>query len=259
MFGTWFYHKRTRTAVSVFGSLFNDLHVVRTNSNGETISQVKVPLTYAPKRNFISRLNEMDKGEEDERKVSLKLPRMSFEITSIGYDQARQLPLVNNVSVAISDTTDARRKLYTSTPYDMGFQLNVYAKTQDDALQVVEQILPYFKPQFSISVKPFLDIPDFIEDVPITLTSVSLEDNYEGALEERRTIIYTLDFEMKINFHGPTDNETKIIRDVRTNFNLLEGDSDSLIRTLQTLPDPEDASADSEYGFTTEAIAENDG
>jgi len=142
MFGTWFYHKRVRTAVSVFGSLFNNLYVLRENSSGEIISQVRVPLSYAPKRNFIERLSEMINGEEAERKVAIKLPRMSFEITSLQYDPNRQLPKVNNFVKSISGSTTSKRKFYTAVPYDINFQLNIYAKGQDDALQIVEQILP---------------------------------------------------------------------------------------------------------------------
>jgi len=97
MFGTYFYHKRVRSAVSVFGSLFNNLYVLRKNSAGETISQVKVPLSYAPKRNFIARLESMNSGEQAERRVAIKLPRMSFEITSITYDETRQLNKMNNI------------------------------------------------------------------------------------------------------------------------------------------------------------------
>ena len=142
MFGTHFYHKRVRTAVSVFGSLFNNLHVLRANSSGEIISQVKVPLSYAPKRNFIQRLAEMSKGEEAERKVAMKLPRMSFEITQMAYDPARQLPKVNRVQNEFENDITKRYKMFTSVPYDVSFQLSIYAKSQDDALQVVEQIIP---------------------------------------------------------------------------------------------------------------------
>lgn len=100
MFGSWFYNKRVRTAVSVFGSLFNNLHVLRQNSSGATVSQVKVPLSYAPRRSFIERLNQMSQGEEAERRVAMKLPRMSFEITNIAYDPERQLPKTNKFSRA---------------------------------------------------------------------------------------------------------------------------------------------------------------
>ena len=251
MFGTWFYHKRVRTAVSVFGSMFNNLYVLRQNSSGETISQVKVPLSYAPKRNFISRLEEMNKGEEAERRVAIKLPRMSFEITNMQYDATRQLPKTNNISTVVSDSVTSRRQLYTSTPYTISFQLNIYAKSQDDALQIVEQILPYFAPQYTLTIKPFSDIDSLTEDVPVTLSGVTFSDDFEGAVEQRRTIIYTLDFEMKIALYGPDSNKS-IIRDVRNNLFLQEAglnDSDVYIKTLQITPDPTSVNADSDYGF----------
>lgn len=251
MFGTWFYHKRVRTAVSVFGSMFNNLYVLRQNSSGETISQVKVPLSYAPKRNFISRLESMNNGEDAERRVAIKLPRMSFEITNMQYDATRQLPKTNNISTVVENSVTSRRQLYTSTPYTISFQLNVYAKSQDDALQIVEQILPYFAPQYTLTIKPFSDIDTLTEDVPITLSGVTFSDDFEGAVEQRRTIIYTLDFEMKIALYGPEGNKS-IIRDVRNNLFLQDAglaDSDVYIKTLQITPDPTSVSADSDYGF----------
>ena len=250
MFGTWFYHKRVRTAVSVFGSLFNNLHVLRHNSSGATISQVKVPLSYAPKRNFISRLEEMSKGEDAERRVAIKLPRMSFEITNMTYDPTRQLPKVNNISKASNEITK-RQKIYTATPYIISFQLNIYAKSQDDALQIVEQILPYFAPQYTATIKPFADIPSLTEDVPISLTGTAFSDDFEGAIEQRRTIIYTLDFDMKIALYGP-EGTGDIIRDVRNNFFLMEAglsDSDVYLNTVKVEPTPSNVSADSDYGF----------
>ncbi len=252
MFGTWFYHKRVRTAVSVFGSLFNNLHVLRHNGSGETISQVKVPLSYAPKRNFISRLEEMSKGENAERRVAMKLPRMSFEITNMAYDPTRQLPKVNNISKA-SNAITKRQKIYTATPYTISFQLNIYAKSQDDALQIVEQVLPYFAPQYTATIKPFADIPSLTEDVPISLTSTAFSDDFEGAVEQRRTIIYTLDFDMKIALYGP-EGTGDIIREVRNNFFMMESgfnDSDVYLNTQVTTLDPSGVSVDSDYGFLT--------
>jgi hypothetical protein len=253
MLGTWFYHKRFRTAVAVFGSMFNNLYVLRKNSAGQTISQVKVPLSYAPKRDFIARLNEMNSSEDAERRVAMKLPRMSFEITSIIYDAQRQLPKMNNIAQAIESaiSTTKQHKIFSSAPYTILFQLNVYAKSQDDALQIVEQILPYFAPQYTVTIKPFSDIPSFTEDVPVTIQSVGLEDNYEGAIGDRRTIVYTLDFEMKVNLYGPL-NETKIIRDVTSNMYLLGSgiaDSDLFYQAINVTPTPSSVSADSDYGF----------
>lgn len=247
MFGTHFYHKRVRTAVSVFGSMFNNLHVLRTNSSDEVISQVKVPLSYAPKRNFMQRLAEMSKGEEAERRVAIKLPRMSFEITNMQYDPQRQLPKTNRFEKEYADDNDKRYKMFTSVPYDITFQLNIYAKSQDDALQVVEQILPYFAPQYTVTVKPFSDFPDVKEDVPIVLDSITFSDDYEGALEQRRTIVYTLDFTMKIAFYGP-NSDYGIIREVNNNLYIM-GDSDTFYTNINVTPTPVGVSKDSDYGF----------
>ncbi len=260
MFGTHFYHKRVRTAVSVFGSLFNNLYVVRKNSSNEVISQAKVPLSYAPKRNFLQRIQEMNNGEDAERRVAIKLPRMSFEITQMTYDAERQLPKTNNISTAIANSVNSRQKLFTSTPYNISFQLNVYAKSQDDALQIVEQVLPFFTPQYTVTVKPFSDIATLTEDVPITLTGVQMQDDFEGAIEQRRTIVYSLDFDMKIAFHGPL-NDGKIIRDVRNEFFIIGAglaDSDEYLQTLKVTPNPVSVSMDSDYGFT-ETILDSDG
>lgn len=246
MFGTYFYNKRVRTSVSIFGSLFNDIHVLRTDAAGKVLSQVKVPLSYAPKRNFLERLEDMSQGEEAERRVAMKLPRMSFEIVSISYDAQRQLPKINTFDASLDGQ---RRDMYTGTPYILGFQLSVYAKSQDDALQIVEQILPHFAPQYTLSVKPFTDLPDIVEDVPVVLTGVDFQDDYEGPLEQRRTIIYNLNFDMKINFYGPV-KEGKIIREVNTNLHLL--DPDGFIHNIQLTPDPIDVSPDSDYGFGIE-------
>ena len=260
MFGTHFYHKRVRTAVSVFGSLFNNLYVIRKNSSNEVISQAKVPLSYAPKRNFLQRIQEMNNGEDAERRVAIKLPRMSFEITQMTYDAERQLPKTNNISTAIANSVNSRQKLFTSTPYNISFQLNVYAKSQDDALQIVEQVLPFFTPQYTVTVKPFSDIATLTEDVPITLTGVQMQDDFEGAIEQRRTIVYSLDFNMKIAFHGPL-NDGKIIRDVRNEFFIIGAglaDSDEYLQTLKVTPNPVSVSMDSDYGFT-ETILDSDG
>ena len=260
MFGTHFYHKRVRTAVSVFGSLFNNLYVIRKNSSNEVISQAKVPLSYAPKRNFLQRIQEMNNGEDAERRVAIKLPRMSFEITQMTYDAERQLPKTNNISTAIANSINSRQKLFTSTPYNISFQLNVYAKSQDDALQIVEQVLPFFTPQYTVTVKPFSDIATLTEDVPITLTGVQMQDDFEGAIEQRRTIVYSLDFDMKIAFHGPL-NDGKIIRDVRNEFFIIGAglaDSDEYLQTLKVTPNPISVSMDSDYGFT-ETILDSDG
>lgn len=238
----------------MFGSLFKEIYVLRKNSSGAIISSVRVPLSYAPKQKYLDRIRENENLDTD-TKVAIKLPRMSFEIVNYTYAPDRQLIKTNIVQQAGTANTN-RTKLYAPVPYNISFQLNIYAKTQEDALQIVEQILPYFTPQYSLSIKPFSDY-DIIEDVPITLQNVSFSDTYEGAVEARRMIIYTLDFEMRANFYGPTASTPDIIRKVINNLYLMEAgpaDSDVKFSTITVLPNPLNVSPDSDYGFTTTIV-----
>ena len=221
MFGTHFYHERVRKSVAIFGSLYNDLYVVRRHGN-KVVGQIKVPIAYAPKRKFLERIAEMQQaGNRDiENQTAIKLPRMSFEITNMQYDPQRQLPKTNTIKCRGDDPSDGRaHKIYAPTPYILTFELNIYGKQHDDCLQCVEQILPYFNPQYSVSVKPLVGLSDIVEDVPIILQSTTFQDNFEGALEDRRTIIYTLSFDMKINFWGPTCKKpSKVIETIDVDF-----------------------------------------
>lgn len=256
MFGGHFYNERVRKSVAIFGSLFDDLYVVR-KSGGNTVSQMKVPLSYAPKRKFLERISEALEGEENERQIAIKLPRMSFEVTSIQYDPTRQLPKTNYFYRGGQNDLDKQLKYYLGVPYIISFELNVYAKSQDDALQVVEQVLPYFNPQYTVSVKPYSGVDDVVEDVPIVLSSVSFSDDYEGAMEQRRTIIYTLQFDMKVAFYGPKPKETGVIREINVNFYDMDkppADSDVYLETLQLRVDPFDASKDSDYNVIVDIL-----
>lgn len=255
MFGTYFYHEKIRKCVSIFGRMFNNLYVLRKNSSGAVISQVKVPLSYAPKAKYLERIRENPDLDTD-TKVAIKLPRMSFEITAFTYDTTRQLAKTSNFNTIGSDPAN-RQKFFAPVPYTINFQLNIYAKTQDDALQVVEQILPYFNPQYTLTIKPFLvEYPTFKEDIPIAIQAVSFTDDFDGQLETRRTIIYTLDFEMKVSFHGPIENKD-IIRTSIANVNQINAgllDSDVKLETITVTPNPSNTlgTADSDFGFDTD-------
>lgn len=250
MFGNYYYHERIRKTVAMFGKLFNDIYVLRKNSSGDVISQVKVPLSYAPKDKFLERIRENPDLYNDQ-KVAIKLPRMSFEIVSVTYDPTRQLPKTNYVNKA-GTSNSSRSKIYTYVPYNISFQLSLYAKNQDDALQIVEQIIPYFNPQYTLTIKPLADFPDLKEDVPVTLTGVTLTDDYEGPVEQRRTIIYTLDFDIKINFYGPIGEQGIIRKSIVEFYQIGAGlaDSDVLLQKLTVEPNPLNVSPDSDYGFT---------
>jgi hypothetical protein len=222
MLGSHFYHQRIRKAVAVFGSLFNNINVIRKNSTGEVISQVKVPLSYAPKRDFLTRMDNMLNGETNERQIALKLPRMSFEIVAMNYDPTRQLPKMNNCVKAPTTYTGSATQLYTPVPYNINFQLSIYGKSQDDVLQIIEQIIPYFTPQYTVTVNPFTEY-DVKEDTPITMTGITFSDDYEGAIENRRSIIYTLDFEMKISLYKGAGAAGNVITSADVLVKDLEG------------------------------------
>ena len=267
MFGTHFYHEKTRKCVAIFGRLFNNIYVIRKNSSGGVISQVKVPLSYAPKSKYLERIRE-NPDLQDNTRVALKLPRMSFEITSISYDTTRQLSKMTNFTTS-STAIKTRQKFNTAVPYVLGFQLNIYAKTQDDALQMVEQILPTFNPQYTLTIKPFAtEYPTFLEDIPITIAGVDNNDDYENELAARRTIIYTLSFEMRTAFYGsiPTSNiiRKSITKIYQPEVGYLDSDrgitgmgkiadSDKRLQTIEINPNPAGiiGMPDSDFGFTT--------
>jgi len=267
MFGTHFYHEKTRKCVAIFGRLFNNIYVIRKNSSGGVISQVKVPLSYAPKSKYLERIRE-NPDLQDNTRVALKLPRMSFEITSISYDTTRQLSKMTNFTTS-STAIKTRQKFNTAVPYVLGFQLNIYAKTQDDALQMVEQILPTFNPQYTLTIKPFAtEYPTFLEDIPISIQGVDNNDDYENELASRRTIIYTLSFEMRTAFYGsiPTSNiiRKSITKIYQPEVGYLDSDrgitgmgkiadSDKRLQTIEINPNPVGiiGMPDSDFGFTT--------
>jgi len=249
LFGSHFYHERIRKSVATFGSLFNNLYVVRQDASGGVLNQQKVPLAYAPRMKYLERIREQQDLATDQ-KVALKLPRISFEMTSIQYDSTRMTSKTNKFNAYDTDTN--KKVFYAGVPYNLYFDLNIYANTQEDALQIVEQIIPYFAPQYTLTLKPFNAYPTIKEDVPITIVSSAFTDDFEGPVDVRRTIIYTLSFEMKVMFYGPI-GDASIIRSVQTNYFLM-GDSDGPVTEITTVPNPLDVDPDSDYGFTTTKV-----
>lgn len=270
MFGVdHFYHERVRKSVAVFGSIFNDAYVVR-RSGDKVVSQVKVPIAYAPQRKFLERIEEMyTAGNRDlEQQTAIKLPRMSFEVTNMQYDTQRQLPKTNHIKCRGDNPEEGRAyKIYAPTPYVVTFELNIYGKQHDDCLQVVEQTLPYFNPQYTVSMKPLPGLSDIVEDVPIILQSVTFSDNFEGALEERRIIIYTLTFDMKLFFWGPTCKKPrKVIETIDIDFfdDTLTGRDSAAPFYLETQrveaiqpPHMHPVDLDSDYQIITDVLNEH--
>jgi hypothetical protein len=227
MFGTHFYHETIRRAVAVFGTLFNDIGVVRRDSNGNVLNAIKVPLAYGPRQKFLSRIEQQ--ANLDDAKIALKLPRMSFEITSLTYDTNTKMQKGQRQRIQTSD--GSYQSVIGPVGYRMGMQLNIMAKNQDDALQILEQIVPFFQPEYSVTIKQVQD--QFRTDMPFVLQGVTMNDDYEGDYLTRRSIIYTLDFETRVRFYGPVGTSS-IIR--KTQVNAINQNDGSLIeRQLQIL------------------------
>ena len=190
MFGPHFYHQKVRKCVAAFGSLFTNLNVIRNDKAGNVISTVRVPLAYAPRDKYIERIQGLADIQRDES-VALKLPRMSFEITSYIYDDTRQLQKLNKTfhNNTIDDHGSKKDVVTRAVPYNITFSLTIYAKSQDDALQLVEQILPFFSPQYTVTMKPFSQYADILEDIPLTLQGVSYLADFEGPIDAGKSVI----------------------------------------------------------------------
>ncbi len=210
--GKHFYNQTLKKAVAVFGTVFNNIKIVQ-----QGVGEVRVPISYGPRKKFLARISADNSGATS-KSIALKLPRMSFEITSIAYDSANGLNKFNKrvVSASASSATTSIDTINQGVPYDIGMQLNIMAKNQDDALQIFEQILPTFTPEYTIAIKD-MEGAGTVTDVPIILNSVSIQDDYEGDFQTRRTLIYSLEFNMKVKFVGGV-SEGKIIRTVDTFF-----------------------------------------
>jgi len=205
---------------------------------------MKVPLAYGPKQKFLARLDQ--NPDPTNKRVQITVPRISFEINGIQYDSSRKVSPTQKIKFA--KDTDENKNVYMPVPYNLSFELAIISKNQEDGLQILEQILPFFQPHFNLTVKLLPDVNE-IKDVPVTLTSVDYEDEYEGDFSSRRAIIYTLQFTAKTYLYGPiTDAKTtkKVITDMYTDTNTSSAPRE-VRYTIQ--PDPLDADADDDFGF----------
>lgn len=207
-----FYWGTIRKSVIAFGNLFNNIQIDRTNSAGEVIQTIKVPLSYAPRQKFLARISALPNSGE--ANFQTLVPRMAFEMLGVEYDPSRRVSLVQK-NRAVNSTTSTVNSQYAPSPYNVQMNLYVYTKNQDDGLQIIEQILPYFNPDFNLTLNaiPALDIKN---DLPILLNNISYEDDYEGEFTTRRAIIWTLSFTLKLNFFGPI-NRQAVIRNATVN------------------------------------------
>ena len=198
MLGTQFYNQAVRKTVISFGTLFNNIELKKV-VDGQVMEVEKVPLAYGPKQKFLYRLQG---NPVDGKKVAITMPRIYFEMTGIDYDPSRKTPATQKYKTVINDEGNEVRTQYVPVPYNISFEVGILCKSQDDGLQILEQILPFFQPSFSMSLK-FIPDMDETRDVAVVLNSVNFEDDWEDDFTTRRSIVYSMGFTAKSYIYGP--------------------------------------------------------
>ena len=250
MFGDYFYHESLRKIVVAFGTIFNNINIQRKDSSGNVVQSIKVPLAYSPKEKFIARLDQQPDLVED-RRVAVTLPRMGFEISGISYDPSRKLNRLGTIKKVRSSSTDGKimNKQFNPVPYNINLSLYSFTSSAEGGLQIIEQILPFFQPDYTVSIRVLPEM-NLIRDVPIILNGVQYEDNYDGEFTRRRAVVYTLNFTAKTYIYGPMTNQG-VIKTVQAD---LGADTDPTLtrdERIIVVPNPTTADADDDFGFTT--------
>ena len=243
MFGH-FYNQGMRKMTVAFGQVFNNIQIKRQGSDS-TIQSIRVPLAYAPKEKFLVRLDQQP--SLDDRQFAVTLPRMGFEISGIEYDGSRKLTKVQKFKTTKTNS-GVMNFNYMPVPYNISYNLYCFTATAEGGLQIVEQILPYFQPDYTVTINvvPEMGIK---RDVPIVLNNINYEDSYSGDFESRRAVIYTLNFTAKTYLYGPASTQ-KVIRETQAD---MHTDLPAATREerITVVPNPESADADDDFGFTT--------
>jgi len=212
----YFYHEILRKTIIGFGSIFNVIRIKHKNDQDQTVSLIKVPLAYGPTQKFLARLEQVP---DLNKPIQITVPRMSFELNGISYDSARKVSTVQTFLTSSASNQSDKRKAYMPVPYNLYFELSIFTRLNDDMLQIVEQILPYFQPSYNLSI----DLVDEIgekRDIPIVFEGIQMQDNYEGDYSSRRVLIYTLRFTAKTYLFGPvsTSVSSDIIKKVSIGY-----------------------------------------
>ncbi len=234
MFGHTFYFSTIRKYVILFGTLFNDIHITRADASGNVTQLLKVPLSYAPKEKVLTRIAA---DPEIDKQAAILLPRMSFEMVKMEYDGSRKLPTINRMVKKDSDSVNKFKYQYNPVPYDLQFKLYIYAKNAEDGTKIVEQILPFFTPDWTTTVNliPEMDIK---MDIPVVMNNIDIQDIYEDNYKKRDSLIWTIDFTLKGYIYGPV-RTSKIIKFANTTFYIPNVD-DGKLRTAIGTTDPID-------------------
>ena len=249
MFGNYFYNESMRRMTIGFGQIFNNIQIKRKNDAGKVIQTIRVPLAYGPKEKFLVRLDQQ--SSLNNREFAITLPRMGFEISSIAYDPTRKLTRIQKFKQVKSGKEGKVLDFnYTPVPYNISYNLYSFTASAEAGLQIIEQILPFFQPDFTVTINaiPTLNIK---RDIPIILNSVNYEASYSGDFTTRRAVIYTLNFTAKTYLFGPSTSQ-KVIKTVQTD---QYSDTDTVNKARESriivVPDPTTADADDDFGFTT--------
>ena len=259
MLGTTFYNESIRKALVGFGTLFNNIDIIRTDSSGNS-ETIKVPLAYAPRSRIVSILQTAGGSETPHQEVSVTLPRMSFEWTTLAYDSTRKLNTMQRTATINVSDNESLTYRWQRVPYNLDLTLGIYVDNTEDGLKIIEQILPFFTPEFTLTVNDIVK-----HDMPIVLTDVSQEDSWEGDFTETRFIIWTLTFQAKTYLYGPEKTSKVITKLVDQYYANIFDDFDAVTDAQLTraasritiVPDPTTADADDTHDYTETKIDGN--
>jgi hypothetical protein len=257
MFGRYFYNESMRRMTIAFGQIFNNIQIKRKNSSGSVVQTIRVPLAYAPKEKFLTRLDQQPSLED--REFAITLPRMGFEITGISYDGSRKLTRIQKYKT-VKTGIDGKvlNYNYTPVPYNISYNLYSFTATAEGGLQIIEQILPFFQPDYTVTVNAIPEL-SIKRDVPIILNSVQYEDSYSGDFSQRRAVVYTLGFTAKTYLFGPA-NTSKVIKETQADlYSDTDVNNKAREERIIVVPNPTSADADDDFGFTTTITSYADG
>lgn len=254
IFNRYFYHELLRRYTIVFGSMFNNIYVQRVDANGKLLQNVRVPLTYAPKQKFIAWLDEMslvNPSTSTKPRKALTLPRIAFEMGAVRYDGSRRLPRLSKYVVVDPDDKN-QRYIYVPAPYVINFRMAVLVKNAEDGTKIIEQILPFFSPDYTVTMNLIPEMGDRGKfDTTVVLNSTQVNDTYsQGNIDDRRAIIWDLEFEMKALFFGPTHDGAKPIKSI--DINLRVPDPDTVIADATPENTPKVATLNTRPGLTAD-------
>lgn len=256
----YFYFEILRKIVIGFGTLFNGIELRKTDNQGNITSTIKVPLAYGPKQKFLARINEAPNNLNNPTQITL--PRMSFEFNGLTYDQDRKLTTTEYFTVKDKDNPKGVVKTFVPVPYNMSFELNIMTKINDDALQIIEQILPFFQPAYTLTIDLLQEIGEK-RDIPFQIEGITMQDDYEGNFETRRALIYSIKFTAKMYLFGPSKKISDgVIRKSTVGFvaGTTSDNPDAILRdaTYSVTPTATKSYSDTAVGYLTKDVKSSD-